>query len=86
MSMTPERVAERVAGLIESILNSSSECFSKHNAHESLFYIAQVHELGIINDAQSLELESAIQQALQDWLMQPQRGLSDERDVDGGPA
>jgi uncharacterized protein HemY len=64
-----------VAGLIESIRSSSTQYFSEHNAHESLHYIAQVQELGLINDAQRAELESNVHQALLDWRRQPRSGF-----------
>ncbi|WP_220793741.1 hypothetical protein [Pseudomonas syringae group genomosp. 3] len=67
MSMGPERVAERVAGMIESIRCSESKCFGEHNAHESLYYLALVHELDMINDPQFAELERAIHDASRDW-------------------
>ncbi|MCF7532055.1 hypothetical protein [Pseudomonas petrae] len=81
MSMTPDRVAARVAGMIESIRSSGSKSFSEHNAHESLYYISQVCELGIISEAQRAELESAVHLALQTWDKLPGRGFWDENDI-----
>lgn len=63
MKMSPELAAERVSGMAESVRNSSSQAFSQHNANEALNYIAQVHEIGIINDAQRAVLESAVRDA-----------------------
>lgn len=60
MGMTPARVAERVAGMIESIRDGCSQSFSEHNTRETLNYVAQVHGMGLINDAQRSALESAI--------------------------
>jgi hypothetical protein len=67
MSMTPERVAERVVGMVECILSSGSRCFSEHNAHESIYHIAQVYETGVINYAPCVELESDVHEASRSW-------------------
>lgn len=79
--MTPDRVAVRVAGMIESIRSSGSKSFSEHNAQESLYYISQVCELGMISDAQRAELESAVHQALRTWHMPPGKAFWDDTDI-----
>lgn len=81
MSLTPDRVAVRVAGMIESVRSSGSKSFSEQNAHESLYYISQVCELGMISDAQRAELESAVHQALRTWRTPPDQAFWDETDI-----
>lgn len=74
MSMTPERVAERVAGMIESIRDGSSHSFSDYNVRETLHYVAQVYEIGLITEAQRTELELAIRDAWQKWQPKASKG------------
>lgn len=70
MSMTPERVAERVDELIESIRHGTSHDFAHHNAAQTISYIRQVHELEIIDIDQFNALVAAVVVAAKDW--QPQ--------------
>jgi hypothetical protein len=80
MSMTPERVAERVAGMIESIRNGGSHSFSEYNVRKALHYVAQVFEMGIIDDVQRNDFETAIRHSWREWKPKPQQGplFSDE--------
>jgi len=45
--MTPERVAERVALLIEVIRGGISDAFAEHNAALTIDYIRQVHDMAL---------------------------------------
>jgi hypothetical protein len=69
--MTPERVTERVAELIETIHDARSDAFAEHNASLTIDYIEQVHTLGIIDDAQFEALVIAVNDAADTW--QPTR-------------
>ncbi|WP_346830838.1 hypothetical protein ABDX87_28115 [Pseudomonas abietaniphila] len=71
MSMTPERVAERVDDLVESALHGASRAYAHHNAKQALNYIEQVFELGIITPEQFQRLNAAVEQTVRDW--KPQR-------------
>lgn len=68
MAMTPQRVAERVALLIEAIRGGVSDAFAEHNAALTIDYIAQVHGMGIINDEQFQDLVRAVNEAADAWL------------------
>jgi hypothetical protein len=68
MTMTPERVAERVALLVEAIRGGMSDAFAEHNAALTIDYIALVHEMGIINDRQFQDLVRAVNEAADAWL------------------
>lgn len=48
---------------------------------ETLNYVAQAHELGIITDAQRNELESAIRDAWRDWQPKLDHGVLFPDDV-----
>lgn len=65
--MTPERVAVRVAELIDSIRHSLSDAFAEHNAALTIGYIGQVHKLGIIDAAQFEALKIAVNLAAAAW-------------------
>lgn len=67
MPMTPERVTERVAELIETIRDARSDAFAEHNAALTIDYIEQVHTLGIIDDAQFDALVIAVNEAADAW-------------------
>lgn len=68
MSMTPERVTERVELLIEAIRGGMSDAFAEHNAALTIEYIDQVHQMGIINAAQFQGLVTAVNEAADAWL------------------
>jgi hypothetical protein len=67
MAMTPERVAERVAALIETIRDARSDAFAGHNANLTIDYIEQVHTLSIIDEAQLQALVVAVNDAADAW-------------------
>jgi hypothetical protein len=67
MSVSPERVAERVDELIESIRQGASQAFAHDNASQSIGYIRQVHELGIIDSDQFNLLVAAVVLAAKSW-------------------
>jgi hypothetical protein len=75
MAMTPERVAERVALLIEAISDGLGNAFARHNANLTIDYIEQVHTLGIIDEAQFQALVVAVNDAANAW--QPKVDLDD---------
>lgn len=60
---TPERVAERVDSLIRSIRGGLGGEIAEHNAAVTVGYIKQVHNLGIITDAQFDALLAAVNEA-----------------------
>lgn len=68
MAMTTERVTERVAELIDAIRHSLSSAFAEHNAAQTLEYVEQLHQLGIIDTAQFQALASAVHDAADSWL------------------
>lgn len=68
MTMTPERVTARVDLLIEAIGYAPSHAFAEHDAAQTIDYIAQVHELGIINDEQFQALVTAVNEAADAWV------------------
>ena len=65
--MTPERVAQRVELLTESIHHGLGHSFAEHNVALTLYYIEQVHELGIINGEQFIALLVAVNEAADTW-------------------
>ncbi|MFJ5300868.1 hypothetical protein ACIQAL_30635, partial [Pseudomonas sp. NPDC088368] len=65
--MTPKRVAERIDELIESIRHGASHDFACRNAAQTITYIRQVHELGIIDVAQFNDLVAAVEVAASEW-------------------
>ena len=67
MSMTPERVAQRVDALIESIREGTSYALAEHSAALTIDYIEQVHHIGIINAAQFQALVIAVNEVADDW-------------------
>jgi hypothetical protein len=67
MAMTPERVTKRVDELIESIRAGSSHPYARHNTAQTLHYIEQVHDLGIINAVQFEALVIAVNDAANTW-------------------
>jgi hypothetical protein len=77
MAMTPERVAERVALLIEAIRDGVGNAFAGHNATLTIKYIDQLHQMGIINAVQFHALVVAVNDAADAW--QP------KADEDGQP-
>lgn len=68
MSMTPERVAERVEELIDSISHATNHAFAEHNAAVTIGYIRQVHQMGIIDTFQFEVLVQAVDRAADAWL------------------
>jgi hypothetical protein len=68
MPMTPERVAERVNDLVESIQHALSAAFAEHHAATTIEYTRQVHDLGIINAAQFETLLNAVNDAADSWV------------------
>lgn len=68
MAMAPERIAERVDELLESIRHGTSHAFAEHNAMVTIGYIRQVHEMGIIDALQFQVLVQAVNQAADAWL------------------
>jgi hypothetical protein len=67
MKMTPERVAQRVELLIESIRHGLGHAFAEHNVALTFYYIEQVHDLGIINGEQFIALLVAVNEAADTW-------------------
>jgi len=67
MAMTPERVAERVDVLIESIRDGASYTYAQHNTAQTIDYIRQVHDLGIISASQCQALVIAVNDAASAW-------------------
>lgn len=67
MPMTPERVAERVEGLIESIRHALGHSLAEHNAALTISYISQLSEMGIISAAQFHALVRAVSEAVDEW-------------------
>lgn len=67
MPMTPERVAERVEGLIESIRHGLSHSLAEHNAALTIKYISQLRDMGIISAAQFHALVKAVSEAADKW-------------------
>jgi hypothetical protein len=83
MAMTPERAAERVELLIESIRHGLGHSYAEHNVALTLDYVEQVHDLGIINREQFIALVVAVNEAADNW--QPKvdpNGLPIEHDLD----
>lgn len=64
--MSPERVAERVEDLIESILRGPCHAYVEENGDEALHYIRQVYERGVINQTQLDALVASVEQAAKD--------------------
>jgi hypothetical protein len=67
MKMTPERVAERVELLIDSIRHGLGHSFAEHIVAQTIGYIEQVHDLGIISDEQFIALLVAVNEAADNW-------------------
>jgi len=67
MVMTPERVTQRVALLIESIRCGVSHSLTEHHAALALEYIEHAHALGIINAMRFDVLVIAVNDAADAW-------------------
>jgi hypothetical protein len=67
MAMTPERVAERVRLLTESIRHGVGHSFAEHNVALTLGYIEQVHDLGVISREQFMALVIEVNEAADKW-------------------
>jgi hypothetical protein len=67
MAMTPARVTERVDELIESIRDGASHAYAQHNTAQTIDYIRQVHDLGIISASQCQALVIAVNDAADAW-------------------
>jgi hypothetical protein len=71
MSITPVVVAERVAALVKSIHHLASRASAQHHAAQTVGYLRQVRDLGIINAALFDALVDVVEQAMENW--QPRR-------------
>lgn len=74
MPMTPERIAERVDLLIDSIRGAQSSAFAEHNAAQTLEYIEQLYNLGKINGEQFSTLIIAVNDAADAWQASADQG------------
>jgi hypothetical protein len=67
MSLTAERIAERVAEMIHSIRGSVSYSFAQHNADKTITFIKDAHEAALVSPEQYLEMSSSVCKALNEW-------------------
>lgn len=64
--MTPETALERANDMIASI-GTLTDGLAQRNAAQTKFYIATLHDLGLLDDVQFADLCAQTDAALHDW-------------------